>query len=152
MQADIALTESIIAGAVAGIGGPAILFFAAKGKLSEWFLPRTELVGLQAAADKEYADIREDINGARRSLEKDIKGERERHDAMMSLYNQLRADADTLRDKAIRMEESQNPVAQGISRMENKLDLYLERQEEHGRVLAIHGEQIKTLLRDRGRT
>lgn len=142
LQTDHATSEAVLTGIIAAFGAPTVLWFAAKGKLADLFFTKPEARAQKEALERALNDVRED-------LEDDINGMGGKHEAMMSLYNQLRAESDSLRDRCVRIEASQSPVKAGMDRVEQKLDNFLARQEEHGRTLATHAEQIKSLFSQR---
>lgn len=125
-------TSSLVAAIVAGVGSPAVLWFALKGKLSDLFMPRPEIEQMKDA------------------LEEDIDGVGKRQEAQLALYNQMRGEYDGLRDRLTTMEARQDPVKTAVERMETKLDKSLERTERLARELAVHTEQIRTLFKMKG--
>lgn len=126
--------EAFVAAAIAAVMSPTLLWLAAKGKLDERYVTKEKV-------EEEAASLKADIDG--------VGG---KYDALLSLYNQTRSDLDATRDRCTMMEARQDPVTQGVQRMEQKLDKYLDRQGEMEKVQATHSEQLKTLFNNRRST
>jgi hypothetical protein len=143
LQQDVySIGNTLFAAVVAGTGSPALLYWAFKGRVTDWIQGsiRTLRDEMRKERDEKLADIRTDLTN-------DTNGLGDKYTSILSLYTQLRTDLDGVRDRCTKMEARQDPVTQGVERIEKKLDASLDRMEQIARDQAVQAEQIKTLFK-----
>ena len=128
MPDDLIFAEVVLWVLGTAIGAPTILWFATKGKLSDLFMPRAEL-------DGEIAQLLKDVNEVG-----------SRVNSLILQHNTQKADLESVKDRCTLLESKQNPVAEGVERIEKKMDSFLDRTAKLETQTAIHTEQLKSLF------
>jgi predicted nuclease with TOPRIM domain len=137
--------DAIIAALIASVGSPTVLWLALKGKLDDRYSTTNDLKAAEARMTAKIDDVEEDLG-------EDVNHVGAKHSALLNLYEQTQGQLTEVRDRCTKMEAAQNPVLDALGRFEKKMDQWMDRQDEHGRVLAVHAEQIKTLFNERGKS